>query len=210
MRRTGSVVVLAVFPALLAMASSAQAQRVLPGRFSLGVFGGVTLPSGDFKVVAGKGWHAGGLLKADIYRALDLRIDGAYTAFGSKDIQVANATSETATITTNSTMSFGTLSAVLNLGADSAAYPGDNTVSPYVLAGVGYYRFRFDDECAGSCEGFVATGSGSDYGLAFGGGATVPLAGFRTFVEARYHAVRIPTNERGRSIITVSAGIKTK
>ena len=37
---------------------------------------------------------------------------------------------------TDGKVTFGTLDAVINMGADSAMYPGDNSVSPYLVGGL--------------------------------------------------------------------------
>lgn len=206
MNRTKSALLLVAAMVTSMTPGVSRAQRVIPGRFAAGVFGGVSLPAGDFKDIVGKGWHGGALLKMDISRAFDLRVDGAYTPFGSKDVVFTDAV-----VTTHTKMTFATLSGVLNLGADSAAYPGDNSISPYLIGGAGYYRVRFDGTCSGVCTDFVdAVQTQTNFGLNAGAGATVPLAGFRTFVEARYHSVHVDANFRGNSVLLVSAGIKTK
>lgn len=208
MSRAKCAFLLMIIPAMVAVTSPVQAQRVIPGRFSAGVFGGFSKPTGDFKVLAGSGWHGGGLLKADIIGSFDVRLDGTISRFGKKEIEL---TDPAATITTNTRVTFGTLSGVLNLGADSAAYPGDNSVSPYLLLGAGYYRYSYDDTCVRDCTNLsLITGLRKRWGIAGGGGASVPVLGFRTFIEARYHVVRVDGIEPPSSMLLVSAGIKTK
>ncbi|MDO8501885.1 MAG: hypothetical protein Q7S20_08570 [Gemmatimonadaceae bacterium] len=185
-------------------ASGVSAQENLASRFTAGAFGGISLPTGDLKNEANVGWHAGAMVKADVYGALDLRLDGAYSKFGKKDVDLG-----TAKVTTKTGIVLGTLNAVLNLGTDSAAYPGDNTVSPYIIGGYGVYRFSFDDVCSGSCTGFNLVGDHTYRGFNIGGGATVPISGIRTFVEARYHRVSISSNEGGnRTMLLASFGVK--
>lgn len=208
MSRAKCAFLLVIFSVMLAVASSAHAQRVIPGRFSAGVFGGFSKPTGDFKLLAGSGWHVGGFLKADVVGSFDLRLDGTYARFGKKDIEVSDPD---AVVTTNTSVAFGTLSGVLNLGSDSAAYPGDNSVSPYLIGGAGYYRYTYDDTCAGDCTDLnIISGLRTRFGVSAGGGASVPILGFRTFIEARYHAVRVDGIELPSSMLLVSAGIKTK
>jgi hypothetical protein len=44
-----------------------------------------------------------------------------------------------------------------------------------------------------------------------GGGATIPILGVRTFVEARYHRIaRKPEDGDSRTLITLSAGLRIR
>lgn len=198
---------LAVFGFFAATAAplKVQAQGGFGGRPTAGIFGGVSFPRGAFDDEVGIGWHGGALAKIRLYGPLDARVDATYSKFGKKDIVGADAT-----VGTNTTVGFGTLSGVLNLGADSAAYPGDNTVSPYLIAGGGKYRLDFDPVCTGAaCGDFIDPGIHTFWGLNIGGGATVPLAGLRTFVEARYHRISRDELDGGpRVMVLVSAGVK--
>lgn len=187
---------------IAAFAETAEAQGGF-GRPTAGIFGGVTLPSGDFNDEVGTGWHAGGLVKMRAFKALDIRLDGTFNKFAEKEIVASIATVET-----YASLVHVNLDALVNLGPDSAAYPGDNTIAPYILAGVGGYRLDYDAKCTGSCEEFDAP-TRNHFGLNIGGGATVPLAGIRTFVEARYHRMMRDVAEgNSRSFIVISAGVK--
>lgn len=180
------------------------AQGGFGSRATAGVFGGVTFGNGEFSDEVGRGWHAGALAKVKTFGVLDLRIDGTYAKLGKKGL-----VGTTRTVSTNALITFGTINALINLGADSAAYPGDNAVSPYVMAGAGAYRLDFDATCLGDCATFSNPPVDSFLGLNFGGGATVPVAGLRTFVEARYHRMSRSLVEGGaRTIVLLSAGIK--
>ena len=193
--------------AMVTLAFQAQAQTPGPGRLTAGIFGGGTLPSGDFKDEAGNGWHAGGLLKMRIYGALDARLDGAYSKLGKKNI-----VGTTATVSTDTRVIQGTLDALVNLGSDSAAYPGDNSVSPYVMLGLGRYNLNYDPTCTGTgCTSFEDPGKKTHTGFNVGGGGSIPLLGLRTFVEARYHRMMRRTSEgQSRAFLLVSAGIKLR
>src|SRR5688500_15698007 len=61
--------------ALCLFASSAEAQRLLPGRFGAAVYGGISYPTGTFGDEANLGWHGGAYLEAGLYAAIDLRLD---------------------------------------------------------------------------------------------------------------------------------------
>ena len=137
------------------------------------------------------------------YKALDVRVDGTFTKFAEKEIVFTNASVET-----YASVIQGTLNALLNLGADSAAYPGDNSVSPYILGGIGEYRLDYDAECSGQCETFEAE-TQTHFGFNIGGGASVPIAGIRTFIEARYHRIsRSVSDGSSRAMVLVSVGVK--
>ena len=175
-----------------------------PGRPTAGIFGGVTTPNGDFKDEVGTGWHAGGFVKMRAYGALDVRLDGAYTKFGKKNIEGTGVT-----LSTDANVTFGALNALVNLGPDSAGYPGDNTISPYITGGPSIYSLEYKATCAGACTDFEAPEKKTNMGLNVGGGATIPLMGIRTFVEARYHRIMQDELDGGtRSMMTLSAGVK--
>jgi opacity protein-like surface antigen len=192
--------------ALLSMVfvSQASAQSGFGERPTIGVFGGLTAPTGDFGDEVSKGWHAGGLLKVRAYRALDVRVDGTYSKLGKKDIVGTDAT-----LNTDGTVSFGTLSAVANMGPDSAMYPGDNSVSPYLVAGLGAYRLDYAATCTGTCDTFEAPEIKTNIGWNIGLGASLPLAGIRGFVEGRYHRISRSADIGGsRSMLLLSAGLR--
>jgi hypothetical protein len=190
---------------LAAFSASHAGSQEGPGRLTVGVFGGVSLPSGDFNDEVGNGWHAGALAKMRAYGVLDVRVDGTYTKFAKKDI-----IGTIATVTTDAYVTNGTIDALVNLGTDSAAYPGDNSVSPYLLGGFGVYQLDYDATCLGTgCETFEEPGNRTHTGVNVGGGATFPLAGLRTFVEARYHRImRKAAEGQSRGMVLISAGIK--
>lgn len=191
--------------AMVALASQAPAQTQGPGRLTAGIFGGGTLPSGDFNDEAGNGWHAGALLKMRMYGALDARLDGAYSKLGEKDL-----VGTIATVTTDTRVIQGTLDALVNLGPDSAAYPGDNSVAPYLMMGLGLYNLDYDAVCTGTgCATFEDPGKKTHTGFNVGGGASIPFLGLRTFIEGRYHRVMRKTSDgQSRAFLMVSAGIK--
>jgi len=190
--------------ALTGFAATTEAQQG-PGRLTAGVFGGITLPSGDFGDEVGNGWHAGALAKMRLYGVLDLRADGTFNKLGKKDI-----IGTIATVTTDAQLIHGNLDLLINLGPDSAAYPGDNSVSPYIMAGAGSYNLDYKADCTGTgCSDFDDPGSRNHFGVNIGGGATFPLGPLRTFVEGRYHRISRSFSEgSSRSMILISAGVK--
>jgi len=191
---------LVMITALLAVSDEAGAQLRQP---QLGVYGGLTLPRGELKLQTNPGWHAGALGKIRVTRTFDARIDGAYSRLGSKTIEFADAS-----VKSKSEILFGTLVAELNLGPDSAQYPGDNSVSPYINAGPGIYRFKFDDTCTGNCEAFFASDEETTFGVSIGAGANVPLRRIPLFAEFRWH--RFSPFETTVTMFTFSAGFKIR
>lgn len=172
-------------------------------RPTLGVYGGLTFPRGDFADEVGAGWNAGAMFKIRAYRALDLRLDGTYIKLGRKDI-------EGTTVRTDGDIRAGTVNALLNLGPDSAAYPGDNSVSPYLIGGIGKYRLNYDATCNG-CSPSPDPGIKTHWGINLGFGATAPIVGLRTFFEGRYNRMSRSLGEGGaRSFFLLSAGIKIR
>jgi len=71
------------------------------------------------------------------------------------------------------------------------------TVRPYLIGGAGIY----DERCDG-CP------SQTKAGLNGGGGITIPLTGFSTFVEARFHIVfDSNTSQSNSTFVPISVGI---
>ena len=200
------LLLLAGITAFLTVSASAAAQIRKP---QLGIYGGGALPRGDFKVETDYGWTVGALLKVRVTRAIDARVDGNYARLGSQSIEFANADVES-----ESELTFGSLLVELNLGPDSAAYPGDNSVSPYINAGPGLYQYKFEGTCTGECEGFLESGDKSKIGFSLGFGANIPFRGFPLMAEARYHrfgtVFPIGQVERTATMFTVTAGFKIR
>ena len=195
--------------ATVALASQASAQTPGPGRPTVGVLGGYSHSIGDLQETSGDGWHAGGLFKMRIYGLLDARVDGAYTKFGRKHIPIDLATGGSAIVHSSPTVAYGTITALVNMGPDSAAYPGDNSTSPYLFGGFGYYHLDFDFTCTGECQTFPEQNSEDHPGVNLGFGITTPFAGIRTFFEGRYHRISRSVGDGGsRSFATLSVGVK--
>ena len=176
---------MAVATALGIPAAHASAQTQSPVGF--GVFAGASLPVGDFGNVGGTGWHAGGLIdwRSPLF-PVGIRGDLAYHQFGSKN---------------NFTPKFvaGTLNLVWSFPASA-----ESALSPYVIGGGGFYNRR------GSCTncGNVVIVSDTKFGVNGGAGVLVPLSGFGSLIEARYHLIfTSDATTSNSSFITLSAGI---
>lgn len=205
MNRTTFVATIAV-TLLLAPTDRAGAQIREP---QLGVSGGATVPIGGFKEETGIGWNAGGLLKVRVWKAFDLRVDGLYSKLGSRNLEFANAT-----VNSESNLTVASLLLELNLGPDSAQYPGDNHISPYINGGPAWYRYEFEGVCTGDCTGFAQEGEETKIGFNAGFGANVPYRGFPLFAELRYHrfSTLYPVTQVNATatLLTVSAGFKIR
>jgi hypothetical protein len=188
--RWSMVIFLATALGIPAAYANAQTQSAV----GFGVFAGASIPVGDFGAIGGTGWHAGGLIdwKSPLV-PVGIRGDLAYHRFGSKD----NFTPK---------LVVGSVNIVWNapVGAESA-------LSPYVIGGGGFYNRR------GSCTscGNAVIVSDTKFGLNGGAGVLVPLSGFGSLIEARYHLIfngqtatsNSSSIEVNSSFITLSAGI---
>ncbi len=175
---------IAAISSLLAVSSSALAQETgtYGSPVSFGVMGGVSIPLGDYADFAGTGWHAGGLLEWNAPTfPVGIRVEGVYHKFGDKDELdlYPNIIAGLANIVWHFPM--------------TQPY----TVRPYLIGGGGIYNERCD-----GCE------SQTKFGLNGGAGISVPLSGFSTIVEARFHIVF--DSESGSSnstFIPISVGL---
>ena len=75
-------------------------------------------------------------------------------------------------------------------------------VSPYLIGGVGYYGTKFDQS---------GEKTSNDFGWNLGGGLNFNLAGFSTFLEARFHQVQSKDSNTGTPnlrFVPVSFGLR--
>jgi hypothetical protein len=183
---------------------SAQAQSGFLTRPAIGIFGGLTIPRGDFKLETDVGGHAGALASIRLYQQFDARIDGAWNKFPGKTIESQNAT-----VKTDVTLIDVTLNGVLNLGPDSSSYPGDNSVSPYLMVGGGAYNLEYDATCTGQCELFTPPEKKTNAGFTIGFGTNATFGVFHPMIEGRYHRIFRSDDVGGsRTMFTFSAGIR--
>jgi hypothetical protein len=176
---------------VLAVASTAAAQE-LGSPITFGVVAGVSVPLGDFSDFAETGWHAGALVQWDTPTyPLGIRLEGVYHAFGDKGaVQTLNQGQQTSGADPN--IIVGTLNGVWMFPMTQPY-----AVRPYLIGGGGIYNKR----CNG-CD------SQTKFGLNGGAGITVPLSGFSTIIEARFHIIF--DSEAGSSnstFIPISVGL---
>jgi len=142
-------------------ASAQDAGTASPVTF--GVVAGASIPLGDFGDFAETGWHAGALVEwnSPVF-PLGIRVDGVYHAFGDKS-----------TVESNASIVAGTVNGVWLFPMTQPS-----TVRPYLIGGGGIYNERCD-----GCE------SQTKFGLNGGAGVSIPLSGFTSIIEARFHIV---------------------
>jgi opacity protein-like surface antigen len=152
-----------------------------------GIGGGATVPMGDFGDAYGTGFHLMGSLSFQpMAMPVGLRIDATWNSLGLNDDFDFEGADDLRVIS-------GTANAVLTV-ANSGG------IKPYVLGGAGMYNIDFGGE------------SETKFGLNGGGGLEFPLAGFSTFVEARFHHVFLDEDEDGEGgsmqLVPIMFGIK--
>jgi hypothetical protein len=194
---------LAVIVTVLSLFSvSAKAQSGFGTRPTVGIFGGLTLPYGDFSDEVGVGGHVGGLVSIRAYKQLDVRLDGAWNKFAQKKIEFSDATLET-----YAKIIYGSLDGVVNLGADSSAYPGDRSVTPFLSLGGGVYHLDYDEDCTGNCG--AQSEANTYFGTNLGVGTNATFGPLHPMAEIRWHRMWRDTDHGGnRSMFTFSVGLR--
>ena len=151
---------LALSAAVAAPASAQATEDLRTVRF--GVQGGLSMPMGDFGDFAGTGYTIGGLLDArPASLPFGIRFNVDYHNWGGEDLFED----------TDFNVLSGTAAAMFTV-------PTTGGISPYVLGGIGMYRFGCGDDCDSS----------TDFGFNLGGGLNFNLGTMDTFAEVRYHS----------------------
>lgn len=152
----------------------------------MGISAGASLPSGDLANTASSGYSVTGHLyfNPSKTKQIGTRFDLGYDNWSPKNDADATLRS-------------------LAVVANVIAKAGNNTSTyrPYVIGGVGIFKTKVEFRGAGG----IALDESSDIGGQIGGGLDIPLAGFTTFIEARYVVVgRSPSSW---SYIPVTVGL---
>jgi hypothetical protein len=131
----------------------------------IGVAAGAALPTSDLSDITNTGYNVTGTIAFNPQMVpLGIRIDGSYNRFGLKQ-------------GVNGNFSFTSVSGNVLYKIPSAS------VSPYLIGGGGWCHSNGSVTGAGSA-------SSNDFCWNAGGGLSVPLSGFDTFIEARYNQVQ--------------------
>ena len=162
--------------ALSASTSSAQSAKPI----SFGISAGASIPVSDFGDVYQTGYNGTVSLGFNSPGSpLGLRVDGMYNKFTDRnDLLVSRP-------------DYAIMGANANL---VYALPGVG-IRPYLIGGAGIYGQKPDVDGAKNT---------TDWGLNGGIGASFPLSGFTTFIEARYHRIM---SDNPTSFIPVTFGI---
>jgi opacity protein-like surface antigen len=154
---------------LLVSVSTADAQFASPIRFN--VHAGAAIPTGDTGDEADLGFRVGaGLELRPAFSPVGLRFDGAFDRMP---------------IDQDLLDFFGADDGNLTLWSVTANAVVAPPVSPlYFIGGIGAYSSKISIDGADS-------DSETDFGFNIGAGLSLPLTGFSTFIEARYHRVSV-------------------
>ena len=174
-----------IFAAALAgialVSFEARAQVITPKSVQFGVALGAALPLSDLKTDFNTGFNGTAILGFQpSLIPLGVRIDGAYNQFGAKG---GGANAHFTSVTGN-----------LVYKMPSTSF------SPYLIGGAGWYQV------AVTATGF-GTLSENHFGWNVGGGISMPLSGFETFVEARYNQVQMSNGAPTLKFIPIVVGV---
>lgn len=177
--------ILAAAPLALALTTAAHAQTTGTGAptrpVSVGISGGLSLPTGDFGDAVKSGFNVGGLLEFTRPASpLAFRIEADYQRFDSK-LDLPGA---------------GNLRVISGVANILYKFAGE-TARPYLLGGVGLFN------TGSSVEG---SESETDFGANVGVGLEIPLSGITAFGDVRYQSIfASPDNV---NIIPIRVGIR--
>jgi opacity protein-like surface antigen len=148
--------------ALAASSGSAKAQDFNP--FEIGGAIGAAVPVGDLADVADMGYNATFILGYNpVFLPVGLRFEAAYNEFGIDEEFGVDGNINIPSFTANAIFKLPT-----------------GGFTPYLIGGGGLYRVGADLPGFGDSE--------NRFGWNLGGGISMPLSGFKVFVEARYNS----------------------
>jgi hypothetical protein len=151
---------------LLVSASTADAQFASPIRFNVNA--GAALPVGDLGNGLDLGFHLGaGLELRAPLMPVGLRFDGAFDRMGFEG--------------------GGGNFSVWSLTANAVLSP--MAMPLYFIGGIGFYSHDIN------VDGAADVSSETDFGFNLGAGLSVPLTGFSSFIEARWHNINTPDGD---------------
>ena len=158
-------------------ATSASAQNVNP--FEIGGAIGAAVPIGDLGDFTDMGYNATFMVGYNpVFLPVGLRFDAAYNEFGITDTDG------------NVNIPSFTANAIFKLPTGG--------FTPYVIGGAGLYR--------PGAELFGTAESENKFGWNVGGGISMPLSGFKVFVEARYNNVQLGNGDGDVSFVPIVFG----
>lgn len=164
--------------AALVLAAMFIAAPALHAQTSFSIAAGASLPTGDAGDLHDMGYHATlGLGIKPPLAPLGLRIEGSFNSLAYK-----------------SSIADGESLRLLSVTAN-----GTYTIIPtaYLIAGVGMYNGKASTPNAESSN---------EFGFNVGAGINIPLTGFGTYIEARYH--HVPQDPDAFTFLPISVGIR--
>ena len=177
-----------VIPSVILALGAVAAPSVAHAQVGLGVGGGVTIPVSSLSNVNKTGYN----VLADLSirspdSPLGFRIDGMFNSLPTK-------------VTDARTLQVWTVNA--NLVANLTSVP-HAPVTPYLIAGVGYYNDKYRVRTSGSTVVASGNTSDNDFGINGGLGLRIALGKSSLFGEARYHYVFTPGQRMEMIPITI-------
>jgi hypothetical protein len=171
--------------ALVSLSSESRAQvSTVAKPVQFGIAAGAALPVSDLSDNFNTGFNVTGTVGfSPALIPLGIRVDAAYNSMGAKETLGGGANLNFTSVTGN------------------LVYKVPSTgVSPYLIGGAGWYHATVDFSGAGST-------SENHFGWNIGGGISMPLSGFDTFLEARYNQVQFGDPDPSAKFIPITFGI---
>ena len=185
MSRLSRIVAIAVIAASSASVGAAQGVTSATKPFSLGISGGASIPTGDLSGYTNTGYNVGGHVALGTPALpISFRGDVNYDNFGAKGS--GNSNSHIWSYTANAVYEVPTMTGI----------------RPYVIGGIGGFTPGASYTSGGTT---ISANSSTQFGFDVGGGITIPLSGFNTFIEARYN--RFNSNGSSTSFVPITFGI---
>ncbi|MGI8499232.1 MAG: hypothetical protein ACR2OG_16800 [Gemmatimonadaceae bacterium] len=180
--------------AVALIAPTAHARAQLPF-IHFGVAGGATVPTGATKDAYDRGWH--GELLATLHVPLipvGLRADAVYHRLSASGASAGSAG--------DLEVYSGELSATWDVGLPLVP------ITPYLIAGAGYFRQRSGNAPAGSSENSLGWSGGLGVRVGLGGVGVGVGVGVGAFVEGRY--LGITTSGGRRTLVPLTLGVTVR
>jgi len=163
----------------VALVSFEARAQTIPKPVQFGIAGGAVIPTSDLSNDTNTGFNGTGIIAfSPALIPLGVRIDGAYNQMGAKG---GGGNAHFTSVTGNLVYKI----------------PGV-VASPYAIGGAGWYN------AAVSVSG-LGTFSDNHFGWNVGGGISMPLSGFETFIEARYNQVQV--NNGSLRFVPITFGV---
>jgi hypothetical protein len=168
--------------ALFSLSSESRAQvSTVAKPVQFGIAAGAALPVSDLSDNVNTGFNVTGTVGfSPALIPLGVRVDAAYNSMGAKG---GGANINFTSVTGNLVYKFPSTG-----------------VSPYAIGGAGWYHATVDFTGAGSA-------SENHFGWNIGGGISMPLSGFDTFLEARYNQVQFGNGDPSGKFIPITFGV---